>query len=245
MPTMLVAYPAMLRCRTWMCDYCNGPFYQELWSSFGGARGLLVCEEHLAWGKRDIRASWHRSNVVTAEDLIANCPDLSGARLNLQSFAYREDDGKWFMQMDEHGLLAELEGNIKEKLEQGIYKEDMMAFQLALRLEKERLAQEVATKDAMAKAAVAEAKMQKEQQKQESAGNTRLGESKDDMLKRLTEVALVERPYECDIPGCMYAAKTSSAIKKHKRTHREEPASKTASTPTSDFDESSWTAVGH
>ena len=31
------------------------------------------------------------------------------------------------------------------------------------------------------------------------------------------------RPYPCEVPGCMYAAKTASALKSHMRTHNRGP----------------------
>jgi hypothetical protein len=158
-------------------------------------RGILVCENHKAWGLRDIRASWHRSCKVSVVDLISACPELAQAGLDPNGFAYRQDDGKWFVPMATCGLEAELEGSIRTRLEDGIYKADEMAFQAAVVLEKERHALALADaakvaeakKQAAAAAAAAAAK-----QKQEALGRTRLGESKEEMFRRLTGAVLVK-----------------------------------------------------
>jgi hypothetical protein len=151
-------------------------------------RGILVCEKHKAWGLRDIRASWHRTAKVAATDLISVCPELVGSGLDPNSFAFKEDDGRWFAPMKTFGLQKELGGSIREKLEAGIYKTDYDAFQVAFELEKERLA--VAASEAILAAEAKEQELRKAAatQKQEAVGRTRLGESKEEMLMRLTAV---------------------------------------------------------
>ena len=230
----LYAQPAMLRCRTWTCDYCDDVCHHELRSAVGGMRGLLVCEEHKAWGKRDIRASWHRANRVWVEDLIAACPELTSVELDSSGFAYRQDDGRWFVPMKTFGLEGELEGSIREKLEAGLYKADAEGFQAALVLEKER---QVALREAKAAAAAEKAALAiaiREKQRKEAVGRTRLGESKEEMLRRLTVVAGAKkgRYRKSEDDGPVEATSTAAAAA-------------TATAPALAFEEEGWTKVGH
>lgn len=224
----LYAQPLMLRCRTWTCDYCSGVCSHELRSGYGGMRGILVCENHKAWGLRDIRASWHRANRVWVEDLVAACPELvqAGAELDPTGFAYRQDDGKWFVPMKEFGIEGELEGSIRAKLEAGLYKADEDAFRAAVVLEKERHALAVANAAAATEAKKKEEAAAAAKQRQEAAGRTRLGESKEEMLRRLTAVAGIRRR----------VAVVDTV---------DEPEATTATALEHVEDEGEWTKVGH
>ena len=220
----------MLRCRTWACDYCDRACVHELRTAVGGMWGLLVCEEHKAWGKRDMRAYWHRANRVWVEDLIAACPELTDSGLDSTGLAYRQGDGRWFAHMKEQWLEGELGYSIKDKLEAGLYKADAEGFQAALVLEKER---QVALREATAAAAAEKAALAiafRERQRQEAVGRTRLGESKEEMLRRLTVVAGAKK-------GRCRKSEDDGAV--------EAPAPATATAPALAFEEEGWTKVGH
>ena len=228
----LCVVPAMLRCRAWTCDYCGGPCHHELRSSFafGGMLGILVCQTHLDLGRRDIRASWHRQNLVKAEDLIAAFPELADSGIDPNSFAMVEKDGRWFVQSLSRRWQGALEDSIRARLVEGFYKADELAFQEARVLERERIADE---KAALAAAEVGRAllrKAAKEKQKQEAVGRTRLGESKEEMLRRLTAV-----------PG----RRQRAVVEEEEAAPAPALATATAAEAVEDTDTEGWTTVGH
>ena len=232
MPTSvrLCVVPAVLRCRAWTCDYCGGGCDHELRSSFafGGMLGILVCQTHIELGRRDIRASWHRQNLVKAEDLIAAFPELADSGIDPNSFAVVEKDGRWFVQSLRRRWQGALEGNIRERLVEGFYKADEMAFQEALVLERERVVAERAEKAAAEVGRALLLKAAKEKQRQEAVGRTRLGESKEEMLRRLTAVAAPKR-----------------GGRRRSEDDADATATATATATAEPIEEEGWTKVGH
>jgi len=172
----LYSVPGYLRSRTWDCDYCGSACYQELHSIEFGV-GILVCQDHVAWGQRDIRASYHRAGIVLVEDI----PEVEG----LNAKFIRRRRGTWFC--DDKPLTSLPEALI-QKLDTGFYKTEEMAFQVAV---EEEALRRLAVKEEEAYAAKGRALMAAQAAavaRKEAVGRTRLGESKEDMLRRLTGV---------------------------------------------------------
>ena len=103
-----------------------------------------------------------------------------------------------------------------------------MAFQEALVLERERVVAERAEKAAAEVGRALLLKAAKEKQRQEAVGRTRLGESKEEMLRRLTAVAAPKR-----------------GGRRRSEDDADATATATATATAEPIEEEGWTKVGH